>query len=189
MLKFDIIAMPHHKIKNKDINFITQKMNLPQEKDTFTKKANRGVFIATNKNEKGIVGGAYLLEKKYKDIQEEVREFIPTSNSYPIFIWECSHIYFEVSSEHSVSATTEFDFFTRKFYQKLYETLVEFGKKNGINFIIINLPIDQYIRTIKYGSWPYIVKLNSAGPADILFHGILPLTGSPLQAYLKTLSE
>ncbi|MFX7063759.1 hypothetical protein ABTH87_19070, partial [Acinetobacter baumannii] len=80
--------------------------------------------------ERGIIGGACLLNKKLKNIQEDVAELITTLAIYEGYVWECSSIYLGAPSQLPIPGTYESLIFSRNFYRGLYEGLVEFGEKN-----------------------------------------------------------
>lgn len=186
MLKFDIIESQEElfndqliKLIEKEINFF-QGMNLP------LKDRHKTTFIIAEGWKSGIIGGACLLKKRLKDIQEDVAELITTLAIYEGYVWECSSIYLGMPSHLPVPGTFESLTFSRNFYRGLYEGLVEFGERNKTGFMIMKLTSEIYMASKEFGLWPYVVELKPHYSQDGLFHGILPLTGSQYQSYQKT---
>lgn len=136
-------------------------------------------FLVTKGPEKNMLGGAWLLKKSRADIQELI-DALTSEDSY---VWVCSHVQLEFLSHQICSDSPDFVKILQIFYRDLYESLVEFGKKESISFLIIKLSEEAYRSTKKFGLWPYVVELKPHHSQDGFFHGILPLVGSQYESF------
>jgi hypothetical protein len=180
MLRFHIIESGKWTFKNQPIGLITKNMNCFQGLKILSEDQEDTIFIIAEGRE-GLMGGACLVKRRFKDIQEDVRELVMTLPPQN-YVWECSAVYLEMPYELE---TSELQYFFQSFYRGLYEECVEFGKMKGVGFLIMKLPSEVYDSTKEFGLWPYVVELKPDHSLDRFFHGILPLTGSQHEAYCK----
>jgi len=185
MFKFTIIESQQHNFKNQPVDLIAKKLKLLQGKEGSLKSQNNIIFIIAEGFEKGIIGGACVLKKELKNIQEDIRELIRPMDIYHDYVWECSSVYLETSPKYPAPGTAEAEHLSQSFYKELYEGLVLFGTKKGVGFVTMRLIADAYASTKEFGLWPYVVELRPESSPDGLFHGVLPLTGSEYEAYQK----
>lgn len=183
MFKFDRIES--HTTRNLLVDSMVTKMKLTLEKDVSLKDLTHATFIVTKEAEGGITGGACIFKKVFKDIQEDVKDFIPNLPLYQVKVWECSGIFFDTFPQDSVESFSLF----QAFYRELYKELVEFGKKKGVGFVVMKLTAEIHASSKKFGLWPYVVEINSEHSPDHLFHGVLPLGGSAYEAYRRLIKE
>ncbi len=179
MFSFEIIESKKEIFENQHIDLITKKMKFfPDNQDD--------VMFILGEEKKILRGGACLVKKRLKNIQEEVREFVAPLPLHS-YVWECSTICLETSYKDSVPETPELDYFFQGFYRGLYREFVEFGRMKGVGFLIMKLASEVYNSTKEWGLWPYVVELKPGNSPDGLFHGVLPLTGSQYKAYQESL--
>lgn len=183
MFKFDRIES--HTTRSLLIDSMVTKMKLTLEKEVSLKDLTHATFIVTKESEGGITGGACLFKKAFKDIQEDIKGYIPNLPLYQANVWECSGIFFDTMPPDSVESASLF----HDFYRDLYKELVEFGKKKGVEFVVMKLTAEIHASSKKFGLWPYIIEIKSENSPNYLFHGILPLSGSAYEAYRKLIGE
>ena len=185
MFKFSIIESQQQLFEKQFFDSVAKKLEIYQDISLAKRSQSNFIFMITEGGEKSIVRGAMLLKKALSHIHESVRDLVSTLPLHEGQVWECSRIFLETICEYSTSGSCESMQFSQNFYKCLYEGFVEFGKKKGINFIIMKLPSRIYLLTKEVGLWPYVVELKPSKLSDSLFHGILPLTGSQYKAYQK----
>lgn len=94
-------------------------------------------------------------------------------------------VFLSFEKESPLSATNEQDHFCQIFYRNLYNTLTEFGKREGTGFLCVSVDSCEYLCTEGLNFWPYIFELKPQHSPDGLFHGVLALTGSQYEEYQK----
>ena len=131
----------------------------------------QGTFIVMNDEARGIFGGALLEKKNRYSLQKKIRENLPSSALETKEAWACT-VYLHLENENLFP---EFEMFCKKFYMELYQKLVEFGMKEGIDYISVTLVPGEYLCTEALGFWPYVLEMRPSESGDSLFHGILSL--------------
>jgi hypothetical protein len=183
MFKFDRIESQKDPTRNILIDSMVTQMRLTLEMDFPLRDLNRAIFIVTKDAEGGIAGGVCLFKRTIKEIQEDIKDFIPNFPFYQENVWECSGIFFDSLPPSSVESAPLF----HDFYRELYNELVEFGTKKGVGFVVMKLTAEIHAASKEFGLWPYIVEIKSGNSSDRLFHGILPLRGSAYEAYRQSI--
>ncbi|OJW50203.1 MAG: hypothetical protein BGO67_02435 [Alphaproteobacteria bacterium 41-28] len=180
MFRFDIIESEKEIVENQLIDLVTKKMRCFQRSED-----QKGSIYILVRERESLKGGACLVRRNLKNIQEDVRELVMT---HPLqnYVWECSTVCLELPQEQSVKETSELRYSYHSFYRGLYEGFVEFGKMKGVGFLIMKLSPEVYDATKEFGLWPYVVELKPDNSLDGLFHGVLPLTGSQYRAYRES---
>lgn len=145
---------------------------------------NRATFILADNRETGIYGGALLLNKRLSDFPPELVKTLSDFVSPQECIWKCI-ISLSFEKDSPLYETDEMLHFCQIFYRKLYNRLVGFGKKEETGFLCVSLDSGEYLCTEGLVSWPYVFELKPQDSSDGLFHGVLPLTGGPYEAYQK----
>ncbi|HUX79409.1 MAG TPA: hypothetical protein VMW10_06670, partial [Alphaproteobacteria bacterium] len=141
-------------------------------------------FILNDDRETGVYGGALLLKKKLNDFPPELVKTLAEFVSPQECMWKCIISLF-LQKESPLYETDEIMHFCQTFYRKLYNRLVGFGKKEETGFLCVSLDSGEYLCMEELIAWPYVFEIKPQDSSDGLFHGILPLTGSPYEAYKK----
>ncbi|MBA3814579.1 MAG: hypothetical protein H0X26_08895 [Alphaproteobacteria bacterium] len=145
---------------------------------------NRATFVLLEDEEKGVCGGALLLKKRLSGFPHEVANTLSDFVSPKDYVWKCM-VFLSFEKDSPLCTTNEGDHFCQIFYRNLYNTLVEFGKKEGTGFLCVSLDSVEHLCTEEIICWPYIFELKPQNSSDGFFHGILSLTGSQYEAYQK----
>lgn len=132
-----------------------------------------------------IKGGAFLLKRNLASLHPRIRKSMASFTSPEGNILTCT-VCLDLKKENICS---DFEPFLHLFYRKLYESLVEFGEKNKINFLYMTLAPGEYLCTEVIGVWPYVMEVRPQESWDRLFHGILSLTRSPSAANVTAWRE
>ena len=145
---------------------------------------NGATFVLTEDRDSGVYGGALLLKKELNDFPPELVKTLSDFVSPQESMWKCT-ISLSFEKESLLYETNEIMHFCQIFYRKLYNRLVGFGKKEETGFLCVSLDSGEYLCTEGLILWPYVFEIKPQDSSDGLFYGILPLTGSPYEAYQK----
>ncbi|HUX79484.1 MAG TPA: hypothetical protein VMW10_07075 [Alphaproteobacteria bacterium] len=149
------------------------------------KDQNAATFILNDDRETGVYGGALLLKKKLNDFPPELVKTLADFISPQESMWRCI-ISLSVEKESPLYDTDEIMHFYQIFYRKLYNRLVGFGKKEETGFLCVSLDSGEYLCMEGLIVWPYVFEIKPQDSSDGLFHGILPLIGSPYEDYQRS---
>lgn len=185
MYKFDIIEFQQQSSKIPLFELVVNKINFPQKNSNLMNEGKDLNFIIGEGQEKGFLGGVYLLKKKFGAIQEDIQDCITTLSLQNGYVWECSDIHLDSAPPFLLQETPPAATLSPHFYYKFYEKIVEFGRQKNIGFVIMKLTTKMHKATKEVGAWPYVVALNPKNSRDGYFHGILPLAGRQYELYLK----
>ena len=166
---FQVIEPQYHCFHKARIDSFVGLLKEYQLIDFSFEDQNNSTFILVEHGEEKVFGGALLLKKEVRELQEDIRKKISSLAFHEKFVWKCSVI-LHIANKDVLSSDDEFELFFQTFYRALYQTLVEFGNKKDMGFLYIFLDPGEYLCTEQTGLWPYVIELKPQESLDGLFH-------------------
>lgn len=133
----------------------------------------KSISIQVSSSEGNVVsGGALLVQKSLQDLPPKMRTAMTSFATSEGKVW-LGTVHLHLENTHSFP---EFEPYCKAFYQKLYESLVDFGQHNEARFLSMILVPGEYLSTEVIGLWPYVLEVKPHETRDGLFHGVLSLS-------------
>lgn len=134
-------------------------------------KAQAIYAIAENK-ELGVYGGAVLYPQKVSNLSAKVGKVIATLLPTKQEVW-CVRLHCCLDQDDHFMTHQKLDL-KEALYQNLFKVMLEFGEREGQEFLVLTLCSDDYLYNSRiHSSWPYILEIKPSSSADGLFHGLL----------------
>lgn len=182
MLK--IISPKGHKYHQSSIEAFLDLLRVYQNYELSEEKRWNATFLIAEDQKQGVYGGALLYPQKIKEYRNEEPLETPEDTFHGAFVtfqpqvkefWIARICY---CLEANIASSLNDQDCCNRFYDDLYEELLQFGNGKGIEFIAFSLCAFEAISPPLHESWPYNTPIRSSDDRDGLFHGILSLKGT-----------
>ena len=133
----------------------------------------RSIFAIAEDKAFGVYGGVVLYPQKVSDLSDKVGKVISTLQPNKEDVW-CVRLCLCIDQDDQFVSLDSLDF-KEAFYQNLLNTMMQFGERESLDFLVLTLTCDEYHNSRIYGSWPYILEIKPSSSSDGFFHGLLSL--------------
>lgn len=168
----NIIEPKDHSAYRSRIESFLDLLKVYQSFSLVEEEKENATFIIGSDNQRGVYGGAVLYQQKvcdlYKDMGKIISSFQPERQS----VW-AGRIGLYIEDESTFNRETIE--LRENFYQDLLKHFIDFGDKQHVDFLTLNLCSSDFHRAKNYGCWSYTLEISSANSSDDLFHCILLL--------------
>ena len=167
-------------IKSKDYNLNQPKIEalldlfrVYQNVELSSEEKRTATFMIAEDKERGIYGGAFLIQKPVEKLDEKITNILHVFSSHKRKVWT-ANLCFCVDGNEPFSDLENLDL-CESFYNGLLKKLIKFGKQEKTKFLVLTLRPTDLFRSKTYGHWPYLLEIEPKDALDSLFHGLLSL--------------
>ena len=167
-------------IKPKDYNLYQPKIealldlfSVYQNVELSSEEKRTATFMIAEDKERGVYGGAFLIQKPIEKLDEKTRDILNVFSSHKKKVWT-ANLCFCLDGNEPFSDLENLDL-CQNFYERLFKKFIKFGKQEKTKFLVLTLRPTDLFRSKTYGHWPYLLEIEPKDSMDSLFHGLLSL--------------
>lgn len=155
---FHIIS-PAHYVRHTDlIEKYKEKLLEVNDEEIPDEEQGQAFYVICQENERGVIGGAYLVKKSPEALPVVLRDSLYLLNMKEP-VWQCAGLYFELSEgDPAFFMPSAFEEACRSFYRNIYETFMNFSALQNMPLLLTKLNEDEYQDTLYFGLWPYLAR-------------------------------
>ena len=173
---FKHVQKPMGIVNDEDIDSFLNLMKVYQHQTLSLEIKKKANFFIAKDPKKGICGGAVIYKQNLSLMHKEIRDIFWSISPNEEWVWT-SFPFFSLFREETYATYEELER-CQTFYQLLLQNYIEFGQKNKLGVLCLNLHPIEYTQSKTYGCWPYLFEMGIKDKLCNKFQGILSLEWS-----------